>query len=149
MSLADLTDRSLIVYQVHLRLAEADEKPADLSSMVVAAVPEWGHPLVDSCALAIFAVDAQCVVTYWNPAADSLIGWARGEVMGHPLPFDPHGPIQGKNGNFLDAAVWTAAIRSANGQQRGTMAIIAGSAALQEAGAALSSKVKPRMTVQI
>lgn len=133
--------------RVHLRLVEADEKPADLSSAVMAAVPELGHPLVDSLPLAIFAIDAQGTVVYWNPAAENMIGWTRNELLGHDLPFDPHGPIQGKNGNFMEAAIWTSPIRSPNGQQRGTVIVAAGIAALHDAGVELSAPGKPHIVV--
>jgi PAS domain-containing protein len=133
--------------KVHLRLVEADEKPVDLSSAVMAAVPELGHPLVDSSPVAIFAIDAQGTVIYWNPAAENMIGWTRSELLGHELPFDPHGPIQGKNGNFMEAAVWTAPIRSPNGQQRGTVIVAAGIAALHDAGVALRAPGKPHIVV--
>jgi hypothetical protein len=133
--------------RVHLRLVEADEKPADLANAVMAAVPELGHPLVDSSPLAIFAIDAQGTVIYWNPAAENMIGWTRNELLGHDLPFDPRGPIQGKNGNFMDAAVWTSPIRSPNGQQRGTVIIAAGIAALHDAGVELTARAKPHIVV--
>jgi PAS domain-containing protein len=120
--------------RVHLRLVEADEKPVDLSSAVIAAVPELGHPLVDSAPLAIFAIDAHGVVTHWNAAAESLMGWTRNELVGHELPFDPNGPLQARNGSFIEAAVWTSAIRSPQGQPSGTVIIAAGNAALRRAG---------------
>ncbi len=135
--------------QVHLRLVEADEKHVDLTSAVIAAVPELGHPLVDSSALAIFAIDAQGTVTYWNPAAESLIGWTRSELLGHELPFPPQGPIQGKNGSVVEAAVWTSALRSPNGQPRGTVIIAAGKIALEQAGVEFSPPAKPRLAVHI
>jgi PAS domain-containing protein len=133
--------------KVHLRLVEANEKPVDLSSAVIAAMPEFGHPLVDSSPLAIFAVDAHGMVTYWNPAAENMIGWTRSELVGHELPFDPHGPIQGKNGSFMDAAVWTSPIRWPNGQPRGTVIVAAGYAALHEAGLELSTRSKPHVAL--
>ena len=68
--------------KVHLRLVEADEKRVDLSGAVIAAVPELGHPLVDCSPLAIFAIDAHGIVTHWNAAAESLIGWTRSETGG-------------------------------------------------------------------
>jgi hypothetical protein len=129
--------------RVHLRLVEADEKPLDLSGAVIAAMPELGHPLMDSSPLAIFAVDAIGAVTYWNAAAESLSGWNRNELVGHELPFDFHGPIQAKNGSFIEAAVWTSPIRSANGMSRGTVIIAAGSAALHEAGVELCAHTSP------
>jgi PAS domain-containing protein len=135
--------------KVHLRLVEADEKPADLSSAVIAAVPELGHPLVDSSPLAIFAIDAKSIVTHLNPAAENLLGWTRNDLLGHELPFDPNGPIQGKNGNFIRAAVWTAPIYSANGQPRGTVIIAAGHTALRGAGLEFSAPAIPRIAVHI
>ncbi len=133
--------------KVHLRLVEADEKHADLTSAVIAAVPELGHPLVDSSPLAIFAIDAQGMVTYWNSAAENLIGWKRNELVGHDLPFPPLGPIQAKNGNLIEAAVWTSPLRSANGQPRGTVIIAAGKTAMLQAGVELSVPAKPRLAV--
>ena len=133
--------------KVHLRLVEADEKPVDLTSAVMAAVPELGHPLLDSSPLAIFAIDAHGVVTHWNAAAESLIGWTRAELLGHELPFDPSGPVQGKNGRFIEAAVWTSPIRSLHGHTGGTVIIAAGNAALRDAGVELLSQGKPRIAV--
>jgi PAS domain-containing protein len=126
------TDRAAT--KVHLRLVEADEKPVDLANAVISAVPELGHPLLDSSPLAIFAVDSSGLVTYWNAAAESLIGWTRNELVGHELPFAPDGPIQNKSGTFIEAAVWTSLIRVPYGPPRGTVSIVAGSAALHEAG---------------
>jgi len=133
--------------KVHLRLVEADEKPADLTTALIATVPELGHPLVDSSPLAIFAVDPHGVVTHWNAAAEVLIGWTRQELIGHDLPFQPSGPIQGKNGRFLEAAVWTSPIRSLQGQPCGTMIIAAGYAALHDAGVEFSATAQPRAAV--
>ena len=136
-----------VATKVHLRLAEADEKPADHSGAVFAAMPELGHPLVDSSPLPIFAIDAHGVVTHWNPAAESLLGWTRNELVGRELPFDTRGPMQCKNGSFILAAVWTSPIRSPNGPPTGTVMIAAGNAALHDAGAKLSAQDKPRAAV--
>ena len=139
------TDRAAT--KVHLRLVEAAEKPLDLSSAVMAAVPELGHPLLDSSPLAIFAIDAHGVVTHWNAAAESLIGWTRSELVGHELPFDPNGPVQGKNGRIVEAAVWTSPIRSLHGYSGGTVIVAAGNGALRQAGLELCASAKPRVTV--
>jgi PAS domain-containing protein len=133
--------------KVHLRLVEADEKLVDLSSAVMAAVPELGHPLLESSPLAIFAVDTQGVVTYCNPAAEILLGWTRQELLGHPLPFDAHGPLEGKNGNSIEAAVWTSPIRSPQGPPRGAVIMAAGIAALHDAGVELPARANPRLAV--
>jgi len=133
--------------KVHLRLVEADEKPVDLTSALLSAVPELGHPLVDSSPLAIFALDNQGLVSYWNSAAEILTGWTRQDLVGHELPFDPQGPLQGKNGAVIEAAVWTSPIRSSGGQPRGTMIIAAGNAALHDAGLELMAPAKPRIVL--
>jgi PAS domain-containing protein len=136
------TDRAAT--KVHLRLAEADERRVDMGSAVIAAWLELGHPLVDSSPLAIFAIDPHGIVTYWNVAAESLFGWTRNELVGRELPFDPNGPIQRKNGSFIEAAVWTSPIRSSNGQTAGTMIIAAGEIALQAAGLEFSASSRTR-----
>lgn len=133
--------------RIHLRLMEADEKPTDLSGMVMAAVPELGHPLVDFCPLAIFAIDAHGMVSHWNGAAESLFGWTRNEMVGHELPFDLSGPLQGKNGSFVEAAIWTSPIRSMHGQPGGTVVIAAGNAALRGAGLQFSASDRPRLAL--
>ena len=131
--------------EVHLRLMEADEKPFDLTNAVMASLPELSHPLLDSSPIAIFAIDARGMVTYWNPAAENLIGWTRTELIGHELPFDPRGPIQAKDGRTIAAAVWTAPIRSFQGHPSGTLIIVAGGAALREAG--IDAAGKPSMAI--
>jgi len=123
--------------KIHLRLVEHDEKPLDLSCAVIAAMPELGHSLEDSSPLAMFAIDAHGIVTHWNPAAQSLLGWTRHEVLGRQLPFDPHGPMQSKNGSVIEAAVWTSPIHSSHGHPDGTLIIAAGQAALHKAGVEL------------
>lgn len=134
--------------KVHLRLVEADEKRADLSSAVIAVVPELGHPLIDCSPLAIFGIDEHGVVTHWNAAAESLLGWTRQELLGRVLPFDPQGPIQGKNGRFIEAAVWSSPILASNSQMRGTVVIAAGVGALRAAGVKLVGLDKPRIAAR-
>jgi PAS domain-containing protein len=123
--------------KVHLRLVEAGEKPMDLACAMTAAVPELGHPLVDSSPLAIFAIDQHGTVTYLNLAAELLTGWTRSELVGHHLPFDLRGSIEGKNGRPIACAVWTAPIRAPHGPPRGKVIIAAGSSALRNAGLTL------------
>jgi len=134
--------------QVHLRLVEADEKPADMSNAMIAALPELGHPLVDSSPLAVFAIDAHGAVTYCNPAAELLTGWTRIELMGHELPFDPDGPMRAKNGRLIECAVWMAPIRAPQGPPRGKLIIAAGSNVLRDAGLEFSAAGKPRSAMR-
>jgi PAS domain-containing protein len=133
--------------KVHLRLVEADQKPLDLTSAVMAAAPELWHPLLDSCPLAVFATDSSGLVTHWNAAAEKLMGWMRDEVVGNELPFDPHGPVQDKNGRFMEAAVWSSTIRTLHGQPCGMVTVAAGNAALRDAGLELCLPVRPRAAV--
>jgi PAS domain-containing protein len=125
--------------KVHLRLMEAGEKPTDMTGAMTAAAPELGHPLVDSSPLAIFAIDQHGTVTYLNLAAEMLTGWSRSELVGHHLPFDPRGSIEGRNGRSIECAVWTAPIRAPHGPPRGKVIIAAGSNALRNAGLTLPS----------
>jgi PAS domain-containing protein len=125
--------------KVHLRLMEAGEQPRDLSNAAIASMAEMHHPLVDASPLAMFAIDLQGAVTYCNPAAEMLTGWTRSELVGRQLPFDPRGPLQGKNGRTIECAVWTAPIRTLQGPPRGKVIIAAGSIALRDAGLKWSS----------
>jgi PAS domain-containing protein len=140
------TDR--VATKVHLRLVEAElgenderalDRALDRQSPVLAGLGDLGHALQDSSPLAIFTTDAHGLVTYWNSAAEHLLGWTRSELLGRQLPFDPAGPIQARNGRFLDAAVWISPIRSAHGQPAGNIVIAAGNAALRQAGLELAA----------
>lgn len=48
----------------------------------------WYQGVVDSSPLAIVSFDRDQRVTGWNPAAESMFGWKRAEVVGNPLPWD-------------------------------------------------------------
>jgi hypothetical protein len=135
--------------KVHIRLMEAGEKPRDLAKAMTAVVPELGHPLLDSSPLAIFAIDPHGTVTYLNLAAEMLTGWTRSELMGHHLPFDLRGSIEGKNGRPIECAVWTAPIRTPQGPPSGRVIVAAGSNALRNAGLTLpSSSATPPVAVR-
>jgi len=129
-----------VATKVQLRLVEADEKPAEPAG-VIAAAPDWCHPVVESAGLAMFAVDAQGVVTHWNAAAEVLTGWTRHELAGRELPFDPQGPLVARDGSFIEAAIWTSPIHSPHGQARGVVVIAAGKGALQQVGLKLKRPV--------
>ena len=132
-----------VATKVHLRLVEAElgenderalDRAFDRQSPVLAGLGDLGHALQDSSPLAIFTTDAHGVVTYWNSAAEHLLGWTRSELLGRQIPFDPAGPLQARNGSFLDAAVWMSPIRAAHGQSAGNIVIAAGNGALRQAG---------------
>jgi PAS domain-containing protein len=118
---------------------EAGEKPRDLANAGIASAAELRNTLVDASPLAMFAIDLQGAVTYCNPAAEILTGWTRNELVGHQLPFDPGGTIQGKNGRPIECAVWTAPLRTLHGPPRGKVIIAAGGTVLRDAGLKWSS----------
>lgn len=130
-------DRAAI--KVHLRLMEAGANPRAPTNATLASAMELRHALLHAAPLAMFTIDLQGAVTYCNPAAEALTGWARGELVGRHLPFDPGGPIQGKDGRPIECAVWTAPLRTLHGPLRGKVIIAAGSAALRDAGLKRSS----------
>lgn len=125
--------------KVHLRLMEAGEKPRELANAGIASAAELHHTLVDASPLAMFAIDLQGAVTYCNPAAEILTGWTRSELVGHQLPCDGGGTIQGKNGRPIECAVWTAPLRTLHGPPRGKVIIAAAGAMLRDAGLKWSS----------
>ena len=48
------------------------------------------HPLVRDAPVAIYTLDLDGIVRFWNRAAERLFGWTAGEVLGGRLPFlDP------------------------------------------------------------
>ena len=102
--------------------------------------------VVLSSPLAIWALDLEGNVTLCNPGAERIFGWTEDEVIGRPLPVIP--PEQAaeyrewlegfrtgksiagvererrrKDGTLIAVATWTAPLRDADGQIRGTVAI--------------------------
>jgi PAS domain S-box-containing protein len=59
--------------------------------------------LVEGSSLAIVGVDADLIVTLWNPAAERLFGWTAEEVIGRPYPIVPEGKEE-EMGRNRDAA---------------------------------------------
>ncbi len=102
--------------------------------------------IIRSSPLAIWAVDLNGQVTFWNPAAARIFGWTEEEVIGHPLPVVPEDlraeyvewlerfrrgeAIAGlerervrKDGRRIQVEIWTAPLRDASGEFNGTIAI--------------------------
>jgi PAS domain-containing protein len=122
------------ITKVRLRLVEANEKTPDLGKLAAAASQETVYALFNASPLAIFAVDSHNTVIYWNPAAEDLLGWKRDEMMGRALPFDGKADLLNKRGRPVEAAIWTAAVRSSNGSTCGRLIIAASRSALRSAG---------------
>jgi len=55
----------------------------------------------DSAPLSIITYDLDGRVTGWNPAAERIFGWRRGEVLGGPPPHAP-GPVEARFEEIVD-----------------------------------------------
>ncbi len=128
-----ISSRDRISTRACLRLVEANEKVVDRSTGS-GVLSQAAHAVFDASPLATFAVNMNGAVTYWNAAAEGLLGWKREEVMGFRLPFKDDGPILHHRGHEIEAAIWTAPIRSFNGTARARLTIVADRRALREAG---------------
>ena len=117
--------------KVRLRLVEANEKTLEPGKGATIAQPEPAN-MLDSSPLAAFAVDVAGAVVYWNTAAERLLGWKRDEVLGQPPPGGT-GPLRNKQGQQVDAALWTSPLRSSSGATRGTLIMAADQPTLAEA----------------
>ncbi len=45
--------------------------------------------IIETSPVPIIAMDPEGQITIWNPAAEHVFGWSKGEVLGSPLPFLP------------------------------------------------------------
>lgn len=127
--------------RVHQRTAELETANEELRQ-----ANEIRDAVIHSSPLAIWALDAEGRVSFWNPAAESIFGWRAGEVVGTPLPIIPpdqqedyrrwldafrRGEMisglerkrQRKDGSHIDVVIWTAPLRDREGRISGTIAI--------------------------
>jgi len=107
---------------------------------------ELKDALVRSTPLAIWTLDLDGNVSFWNTAAEQIFGWTAGEVVGHPLPillpeqkeeysewlrrFQAGESLHGiertrlkKDGSRIDVSIWTAPLTDPGGHVIGTVAI--------------------------
>ncbi|PSB05945.1 hypothetical protein C7B69_24725, partial [filamentous cyanobacterium Phorm 46] len=103
--------------------------------------------LIKALPLAVVGVDANTLVTVWNPAAERIFGWQESEVLGEPLPIVPsaesvkfnamfQSELAGKaqlakrcrrrrkDGSLIDIRISTAPLRNAQGLITGTIKIV-------------------------
>jgi PAS domain S-box-containing protein len=103
--------------------------------------------LIRASPLSIEALDAEGLVTLWNPAAEQTFGWTYQEIVGRPNPLVPEGGMeehlalrsrtfagesftgimvqrQRKDGTIVDVRLSTAPLRDADGVVRGAMAVL-------------------------
>ena len=107
---------------------------------------ELRNTLVQSSPVAIWALDLEGNVTFWNPAAERAFGYTEAEVLGTRPPIVPDdqkseyeqwidlfrngGSVlaaerarRRKNGARIDVIIWTAPLRDAQGRVTGTLVI--------------------------
>ena len=121
--------------KVRLRLSEANEKTMELSRAAPPAPIDIANTAMEASPLAMFVVDVNGNVNYWNAAAERVFGWKREEVLGHRPPFSAPS-FRRKSGEAVDAVAWTARMTHPSGSVRGTLTIAADHAMLCEAGLA-------------
>ena len=102
--------------------------------------------VVGSSPLAIWVIDLEGKVKFWNPAAQRIFGWTQEEVLGQPLPVIPDEEAEEfrgwlerfgrgeslsaverkrrrKDGTILDMLIWTAPLLDSAGRIHGVIAI--------------------------
>ena len=133
--------RSLLESKVAQRTADLRTANEDLRQ-----ADEVREALLQSSPLAIWTLDLEGKVTFWNPAAERIFGFTAEEMIGGALPIipaDQHAEQQEwmerfrkveslggverarlkKDGSRIDVVIWTAPLRDAEGRIRGTIAI--------------------------
>jgi len=109
-------------------------------------VNEIRQAIVGSSPLAIWAVDLEGRIHFWNPAAERIFGWTEDEVLGRFFPIIPEDDAEEfrqwldrfrrgeslagverrrrrKDGGMVDVLIWTAPLRDADGRIHGCLAI--------------------------
>ena len=75
--------------------------------------------------MATIAVDRLGKVIYWNNAAERLLGWTSGEVVGKDSPLPSGSPNRTKSGELLQSESWVSPLRDPAGRPCGTLLMIA------------------------
>jgi PAS domain S-box-containing protein len=148
------TSRLLTSQRDELRAAHAElearvqQRTAELRSANERLIEatEMNEAVVRSSPLAIWTLDLDGNVQFWNPAAARIFGYTESEVVGRHLPIIPEDELEEysrwlesfrrgetingvertrvkKDGTRIDVVIWTAPLRDAEGHIRGTIAI--------------------------
>lgn len=106
------------------------------------------HTLLQASPLVVIAIDKQCKVKFWGPAAEHIFGWKEDEVIGQLIPIMPqekcfefnemqkngrrstsHKGIEmvclKKDGSQIDVEGWAAPLRSYDDEVIGTIVLFA------------------------
>jgi len=129
--------------KVRLRLVEANESRAPAFHAIApgtresARAPDCEGPgevasaLLQASPLAVFSVDRDGLVTYWNGAAERLFGWPRADILGRPLPAVLEAEdgatldLRGPGGRGLKLVAWRAPFRLSSGAGPGFLTVMA------------------------
>lgn len=108
---------------------------------------EFNRTVIQASPLAIIAVDQRGLVSQWNPAAESILGWSQEEALRQSLPVAVEGGddelrrlldkvVRGervtgletrrrkKDGSLVDICIATAAVRDMNGMITNAIAVV-------------------------
>ncbi len=131
--------------ELEQRVAERTAQLTDANEELRSA-NEVRQAVLLSSPLAIFALDREGKITFWNPAAERMFGWSQAEVIDRPLPIIPE-ELKGeeqqwlelflkgeslsgvertrvrRDGTRIEVSIWTAPLRDAEGKISGTLAI--------------------------
>src|SRR5260370_41035907 len=120
--------------EVRLRLVEANDQPRPFVSLDMPdeSVPEM---ILGSNPLPTIGLDQSGTVIYWNSAAERLLGWKVGDVLGKPSSLSLSSPIRMKSGAQVRVESWVSAIRDSSGRPCGPLHILAPLASPQAAPA--------------
>ncbi len=112
--------------QVRLRLEEANGQPP-IPRLGVLETPDQQVSDIILCSnpLATIAMDKSGKVTYWNPAAEHLLGWKAAEVVGKTSPVAMSSPLRTKNGAMIRFESWCSPLHDAVGRACGSVVMIA------------------------
>ncbi|BDC49754.1 hypothetical protein F183_A20700 [Bryobacterales bacterium F-183] len=119
-----------------IRLAEGDASAQLFHGKAFrkAAMADPANPLFDAMPMAMFAVGLDGHVSFWNRAAETMLGWSRDEVLGQKLPNmvlepQPDGNmgcirLMRKNGEPVQSEFRSVPIRDAKGSVNGILTIV-------------------------
>lgn len=111
---------------MRLRLEEANGQPAIARPGVFETLDQQVSDIIlCSNPLAAIALDKSGVVTYWNPAAEHLLGWKAEEVVGKTSPVAMSSPVRTKNGSTIRFESWCSPLHDAVGRACGCVVMIA------------------------
>ena len=127
--------------QLALRMSEAREMPPhtaqrlELATIASQVRRDISSTILESAPMAMFAVRLDGSVSFWNAAAEKLLGWSSEEVLGNRMPnliahssggvFEG-GPIRlvRKDGAQIEGPVQSVPVRDSQGAVSGILTVV-------------------------